>query len=311
MRQSIAIGVHVFYWLIMIVLLVIAMGSSLSQPPAPPGYTVNQTYPGGKDSSEQVKRDDSKTFWQKATDDPVAFFTLWLVFFTGVLAVSTIGLWLVGGTTARAARDSADIATKALIADTRAWMTPAQIDVLHLRIDEQNISVLAKFVSKNIGKSPALKVTVRPQLFMYEKWPPASPEEQAMQVYSRFQDGRDQLLGGAAFPEREVNINIDFSMSINDAMEQYRNFIKFNSSGSRDTGGQVAVSSEVFTFVIAGCVAYKTADSNEICATGFSYYIRRVGTPIKAINIREPRTIQGSEIEARNPGRKFCYLRTP
>ena len=45
-----------------------------------------------KCSSKEVENYD---FWKKAECDPVAYFTLWLVGFTGVLAVSTIGLWIV------------------------------------------------------------------------------------------------------------------------------------------------------------------------------------------------------------------------
>jgi hypothetical protein len=41
------------------------------------------------------KSEECKTLWERTTSDPVAFFTLWLVIFTGVLAVSTIGLWFV------------------------------------------------------------------------------------------------------------------------------------------------------------------------------------------------------------------------
>ena len=42
-----------------------------------------------KCSSEESK---NHGFWEKAACDPTAYFTLWLVAFTGVLAVSTIGL---------------------------------------------------------------------------------------------------------------------------------------------------------------------------------------------------------------------------
>src|SRR3954454_8479991 len=108
MREYISLGVHVAYWISIVVLLVMALGSGLSQPPTPPGYAVNQAQTNNKDSSEQVKGEDGKTFRQRTTEDPVAFFTLCLVVFTAVLAFSTIGLWLVTGTAARAARDSAD-----------------------------------------------------------------------------------------------------------------------------------------------------------------------------------------------------------
>jgi hypothetical protein len=43
------------------------------------------------DSTQKPK----EPFWERATDDPVAVFTLALVVFTFVLAISTIGLWIV------------------------------------------------------------------------------------------------------------------------------------------------------------------------------------------------------------------------
>src|ERR1700682_5933125 len=42
------------------------------------------------------KTEERKTLWEKTTTDPVAFFTFWLVVFTGVLGASTIMLWRAG-----------------------------------------------------------------------------------------------------------------------------------------------------------------------------------------------------------------------
>ncbi len=42
------------------------------------------------------KSEECKSLWEKATTDPVAFFTLWLVIFTGGLTVSTVLLWRAG-----------------------------------------------------------------------------------------------------------------------------------------------------------------------------------------------------------------------
>jgi hypothetical protein len=41
-----------------------------------------------------AKENEIMGFWEKARCDPVAYFTLWLVGFTGVLALSTLGLWI-------------------------------------------------------------------------------------------------------------------------------------------------------------------------------------------------------------------------
>jgi hypothetical protein len=42
-----------------------------------------------------TKENENYSFWEKARCDPVAYFTAWLVGFTGVLSISTIGLWWV------------------------------------------------------------------------------------------------------------------------------------------------------------------------------------------------------------------------
>jgi hypothetical protein len=42
--------------------------------------------------SHPAEKENENGFWEKAGKDPVAYFTLWLVGFTGVLAFSTIGL---------------------------------------------------------------------------------------------------------------------------------------------------------------------------------------------------------------------------
>jgi hypothetical protein len=45
---------------------------------------------------EGHKSEECKTMWERTTSDPVAFFTFWLVIFTGGLGISTVMLWLAG-----------------------------------------------------------------------------------------------------------------------------------------------------------------------------------------------------------------------
>ena len=51
--------------------------------------------------------------------DPVAYFTIWLVVFTGFLAVSTVGLWIVtwqsGKRQSKDMTESIDVAERALV----------------------------------------------------------------------------------------------------------------------------------------------------------------------------------------------------
>jgi hypothetical protein len=56
----------------------------------------------------QPKDNRLYSFWEWTTHDPVAFYTFILALFTLVLAVSTIGLWIVTYLTLRHARDDAE-----------------------------------------------------------------------------------------------------------------------------------------------------------------------------------------------------------
>jgi hypothetical protein len=60
-------------------------------------YSVPKSDPQHDQTANKCSAEESKKhgFWEKADCDPVAYFTLWLVGFTGVLAISTIGLWVV------------------------------------------------------------------------------------------------------------------------------------------------------------------------------------------------------------------------
>jgi hypothetical protein len=75
-------GLIVFaFWLFVVLPLLIG-----------PNYTHSHNQETNKCSAEQSQ---NHGFWEKADCDPVAYFTIWLVGFTGVLAASTIGLWIV------------------------------------------------------------------------------------------------------------------------------------------------------------------------------------------------------------------------
>jgi hypothetical protein len=52
------------------------------------------------------KTEECKTLWERTTSDPVAFFTFWLVVFTGGLGVSTVMLWLAGEKQIELAREA-------------------------------------------------------------------------------------------------------------------------------------------------------------------------------------------------------------
>lgn len=122
-------------WLLFAAIMGFALGGSFAWKIM---YTPPSQHASNNQEVEQPAEhhDHKNGFWEKASDDPVAYFTLWLVGFTGVLAVSTIGLWIVtwraSASQARdmqesiaAAKDSADIARTSLISTQRAYVRVA------------------------------------------------------------------------------------------------------------------------------------------------------------------------------------------
>lgn len=87
--------------------------------------------------SEEIRSQHG--FWEKTTNDPTAYFTLWLVVFTGVLAVSTIGLWIVtwrgSASQARDMKDSIEVAAKSADAAMLSARAAIAVQLPFLRME--------------------------------------------------------------------------------------------------------------------------------------------------------------------------------
>lgn len=77
------------------------------------------------DDTGQHQENYFRAFWRWTTHDPVAFYTSLLAIFTFVLAVSTIGLWIVTYLTLRHAREDAARQAKDMDDSIRAAMQSA------------------------------------------------------------------------------------------------------------------------------------------------------------------------------------------
>jgi hypothetical protein len=117
-------------------------------------------YYGPRDDSAaykcSAKESENYSFWEKTRCDPAAYFTIWLVGFTGVLAFSTIGLWIV--TWRSGVRQSRDM--EAAVLETRR-IGEAQVRA-YVSIKAAFIAYVAEwqhpivgFVALNTGQSPA------------------------------------------------------------------------------------------------------------------------------------------------------------
>jgi hypothetical protein len=177
-------------------------------------------YYGPRDDSAAYKcsskESENYTFWEKTRCDPAAYFTIWLVGFTGVLAASTIGLWIV--TWLSGVRQSRDMKASVAVAEgqlaemqatRRPWLQVA------VRINGPltfgpPIQLPLHVVIRNVGQSPAFDAWVNISLFPTKAGlnPPAemrkrSAEERAKNVERQSQS---RNIGYTLFPDKEFNI---------------------------------------------------------------------------------------------------------
>jgi len=143
----------------LIFVLGVALGGCL-------GATVIVSLAGDKPSYECAQYeqwwvDQCIPYWKliavKTITDPITLFTALLTAFTGGLLVFTFRLW-------RAGQVQIGVARETLIAQTRPWLVVEKVSLNSLRSDGEIINVEAEFTVRNIGASPALNVTIIPEL---------------------------------------------------------------------------------------------------------------------------------------------------
>jgi len=110
--------------------------------------------------NEAEAAQDSKDHNDKATEARFSFwFNFLLVLFNGILAVSTVLLWLVTGRAARAAEESAKASVIALTDLERPWIF---IEKTHIKRREDAGTPIVpnyywiSFVCRNVGRAPAI-----------------------------------------------------------------------------------------------------------------------------------------------------------
>ena len=162
---------------------------------------------GGDDSAAQhcsAQEEKNYGFWEKTRCDPVAYFSAWLVGFTGILAISTIGLWGVTlWSSIRQSRDmkaSVAIAGKAAAAADRSART-AELALLsveipylypYVRTHGINVEIVGEtetpqvksfdygnefitYYFKNFGRTPAEIIEVYSVIYFGMGQPPPIP----------------------------------------------------------------------------------------------------------------------------------------
>jgi hypothetical protein len=136
-----------------------------------------------------AEKDQNHGFWEKTTDDPVAYFTAWLVGFTGVLAISTIGLWIVtwraSTSQARDMQASIAVANRSANISERA-LTELEAPFLSVKITEDGITRsygetghhfhTLRLVIANFGRTPARIIEMADKAAFVEKNEGLPPE---------------------------------------------------------------------------------------------------------------------------------------
>jgi hypothetical protein len=134
--------------------------------------------PQHKSATQKERGTDKHAIEERESpEEALARYTLWLVVFTGVLAVATIGLGVgtiglylagekqiaVAKETAEAAKKSAHVAQETLIASQRPWVSLDPIDGISitspLTFDPaRGARMRLRCIFRNTGNSPALSV---------------------------------------------------------------------------------------------------------------------------------------------------------
>lgn len=121
-----------------------------------------------------TKESENYDFWEKSRCDPVAYFTLWLVGFTGVLAVSTIGLWIVTWQSGKRQSRDMEVAVRETRrigeAQVRAYVDIGSADIFLINFagalyrGRPEAQPIIKIVATNTGQSPARNFVWNPIL---------------------------------------------------------------------------------------------------------------------------------------------------
>ena len=218
--------------------------------------------------------DERTPFWQKVRRDPLAVFTLLLVLFTMVLAavgVGQLGLYLRAETVAEesadAAKESAEVANRTLIASQRAWIRIDQIGFGGggLAIDNNGASVSISFTITNTGNTPAINVTPHAWLVVLKSggpFPWQVQQNRCREIRSQAFSPGFTLFPGESFP-RNIGIG-SWSLGTNASRDEV------------EAGAAASADKKHMLLYVVGCIDYTfPTDAATHHQTGFILEVRK------------------------------------
>jgi hypothetical protein len=192
-------------------------------------YSSQRSSPPNQPETLQTEpKKDSESFWQRTTEDPVAFFTLWLVIFTAVLsAVAVLQIRFLlkseniaersadaafksaeaANKSAQVAEQQAKIAEATLVANQRPWVSFTTVQPSEdLTYDVNGARITMVYRLENSGHSPAQRVWVNVFTFMLRPNGPnplAAQEAELSAIRNRRQN--PQRFGHVLFPSQTID----------------------------------------------------------------------------------------------------------
>jgi hypothetical protein len=234
-----------------------------------------------------------------SADDWIAFYTFWLVVFTAVLSVSTIGLWLAtisgarrqaedtkaalniaqisaeaAGSSAKAAHEANILSRDNFVATQRPWIV-ADISVGGpLKYDQNGVAVTMRIRLRNIGHSPATNVWVHPKMMapalgVDDSYNPIATQRTMIQ---EMKSRPAAAWGDTIFPGTPT---------------EYLHTVSIGSEELKRIASHV----EFLHLEVIGVVDYRFVFGTESHQTGFSFLVRRTPRPDAAAKKRAPDAI--------------------
>jgi hypothetical protein len=139
-------------WPLLVLFICFSLSWGFASSTVAPLEIAQTTPPDQTAHSEGTQHQIKESFWQRTTSDPLALYTLLLTAFTGILAISTVGLWRQ---TSRLAHD----AEKNSVASQRAFVFAVNLNPWWSQEPDGSYSWRFRPTWRNSGDSPTRKLT--------------------------------------------------------------------------------------------------------------------------------------------------------
>jgi hypothetical protein len=238
----------------------------LSSPPS--GHpSQQQTTTNSKHEEKAEEGHSVGGFFRYLFPDGIAVFTFWLVIATillGVVAVLQIGYLdraeRIAAQSAKAAKDSAEVARDTLIATNRPWLSVTldrASDLVITNAKEARVSII--FRLKNTGHSPALNAHVTADIVPIMSGGGRMALDDMKEICDRVRDAPQgkNLIGHTIFPGDTFDMIISMSVT----RDKFESLLKDIPSAK-----DIPETMDFFVPVVVGCVSYRLpfADGNHV-----------------------------------------------